>query len=81
MIFHCARPTRGVRDRALREDRRSSGSIPSSILGAGDGLVIGLRGLSHSSRVACQGVESCIQYSIDFIAGGGHVRQAEHHDG
>ena len=29
MIFHCARPTRGVFDRALREHRRSSGSIPS----------------------------------------------------
>jgi hypothetical protein len=23
LIFHCARPTRGVRDRALREHRRS----------------------------------------------------------
>jgi hypothetical protein len=31
MIFHCARPTRGVRDRALREHRRSSGSIPPLI--------------------------------------------------
>jgi len=29
LIFHCARPTRGVRDRALREHRRSSGSIPA----------------------------------------------------
>ena len=36
MIFHCARPTRGVRDRALREHRRSSGSIPSSVPGAQD---------------------------------------------
>jgi len=26
---YCARPTRGVFDRALREHRRSSGSIPS----------------------------------------------------
>jgi len=30
LILECARPTRGVRDRALREHRRSSGSIPSS---------------------------------------------------
>jgi hypothetical protein len=28
-ILDCARPTTGVRDRALREHRRSSGSIPS----------------------------------------------------
>ena len=28
MISHCARPTRGVRDRALREQGRSTGSIP-----------------------------------------------------
>jgi len=34
LIFHCARPTRGVCDRALREQRRSSGSIPSSVLRA-----------------------------------------------
>src|SRR4026209_2554001 len=31
MIFHCARPTSGVRDRALREHRRSSGSTPSPV--------------------------------------------------
>ena len=30
MIFHCARPTRAFRGRALREHRRSSGSIPLS---------------------------------------------------
>ena len=34
--LHCARPTRGVRDRALREHRRSSGSIPLSVPGAQD---------------------------------------------
>ena len=34
MIFHCACSTRGVLDRALREHRRSSGSIPSSVLRA-----------------------------------------------
>ena len=28
LVFHCARPTRGGCDRALREHRRSSGSIP-----------------------------------------------------
>ena len=28
MIFHCARPTRAFSGRALREHRRSSGSIP-----------------------------------------------------
>ena len=35
MIFHCARPTRVVRDRALREHRRSSGLIPASVPRAG----------------------------------------------
>ena len=30
MIFHCARPTRGVRDRALREHQRSISPHPSS---------------------------------------------------
>ena len=34
-ILECARRTRGVRDRALREHRRSSGSIPSSVPRAG----------------------------------------------
>jgi len=34
LIFYCARPTKGVLDRALREHRRSSGSIPSSVLRA-----------------------------------------------
>jgi hypothetical protein len=34
MIFHCARPTRAFLGRALREHRRSSGSIPSSVLRA-----------------------------------------------
>ena len=33
-MFHCARSTRGVLDRALRERIRSSGSIPSSVLRA-----------------------------------------------
>ena len=33
------------------------------------------------SCTACQGMESCIQYSIDFIAGGGHVCSIEHYDG
>ena len=33
-VLDCAHPTRGVRDRALREHRRSSGSIPSSVLRA-----------------------------------------------
>jgi hypothetical protein len=32
LIFHCARPTRGVHDRALREHRRSTGSIPAPSL-------------------------------------------------
>ena len=35
-IFHCARPTRAFGGRALREHRRSSGSIPSSAPGAQD---------------------------------------------
>ena len=34
VALDCARPTRGACDRALREHRRSSGSIPSSILRA-----------------------------------------------
>ena len=34
LIFHCARPTRAFSGRALREHRRSSGSIPSSVLRA-----------------------------------------------
>ena len=34
LIFNCARPTRGVFDRALREHRRPSGSIPSTVLRA-----------------------------------------------
>jgi len=36
LIFHCARPTRAFSGRALREHRRSSGSIPSSVPGAQD---------------------------------------------
>ena len=36
MIFHCARPTRAFGGRALREHRRSSASIPSSVPGARD---------------------------------------------
>ena len=31
LIFPCVRPTRGVRDRAFREHRRSSGSITFSV--------------------------------------------------
>jgi len=31
LISHCARPTRGVRDRALREHRRSTGSPPTLV--------------------------------------------------
>ncbi len=34
MVSHCARSTRGVRDCALREHRRSTGFIPSSAPGA-----------------------------------------------
>ena len=36
---------------------------------------------SKMSCTACQGIESCIQYSIDLIAGGGHVCSIEHYDG
>lgn len=37
--------------------------------------------VSKMPCTACQGIESCIQYSIDFIAGGGHVCSIEHYDG
>ena len=37
--------------------------------------------VSKMSCVPCQDSESCIQYSIDFIEGGGHVCSIEHHDG
>ena len=37
--------------------------------------------VSKMSCAACQGIESCIQYSIDFIAGGAHVCSIEHYDG
>jgi hypothetical protein len=33
------------------------------------------------SCTACQEIESCIQYSIGFIAGGEYVRQIEHYNG
>jgi hypothetical protein len=36
LVSHCARPTRAFGGRALREHRRSSGSIPSSAPGARD---------------------------------------------
>ena len=37
--------------------------------------------VSKLSCTACQGIESCIQYSIDFIVGGVHVCSIEHYDG
>jgi len=65
MIFYCARPTRGVLDRALREHRRSSGSIPSSVLRA-------RRAPGHSLPIlpgAC--VERVAKSTLTFIQRGG----------
>ena len=58
MVSHHASPTRGVRDRALREHRRSSGSISASVLRArrapGRSLLYLSRFLVFSSEVRAE---------------------------
>ena len=64
MISHCARPTRGVRDRALREHRRSTGLVPLFSEARHVGCLphpppTSLRPRGRSRRVECQSLQSC----------------------